>query len=92
MKKIRTSAEYWTWRNSVFKRDWYICQKCKRKTSKNNAHHILNFAKYEELRFDIDNWITLCEDCHKLFHKIYWNNNNDKKQIFEFINEDTLEM
>ena len=32
------------------------------------------------------NGVTLCEDCHKEFHKIYGYGNNTEKQYEEFIN------
>lgn len=67
---IRKSCQYEQWRISVFERDEYTCQHCGGKCQEGqkvylNAHHIKPFAKYTDLRFDIDNGITLCEDCHK---------------------------
>lgn len=64
-KLIRMSLEYRIWRESVFKRDNYICQKCNIKGGELQAHHIKEFAKYPDLRFDINNGLTLCKPCHK---------------------------
>ena len=64
-QKIRTSIEMRLLREAVFARDNWICQKCKKKGEKLNAHHIKPFAKYPELRFAIDNGITLCKECHR---------------------------
>lgn len=89
--EIKSSIEYRLWRESVFARDGYTCQKCGDmngggKTVKLNAHHILNFIQYPELRTAIDNGITFCEDCHKLFHKKYGKKNNTKDQLLKFVN------
>lgn len=65
----RNSAQYRAWRNAVFERDKYTCQKCGMMGVKLNAHHIKPWAKFEELRFNIDNGITYCEKCHKKLHK-----------------------
>lgn len=62
---IRESLEYKLWRESVFKRDNYTCQICDKRGAKLNADHIKPFAFYSELRFDLVNGRTLCEDCHK---------------------------
>lgn len=51
-----------------------------------NAHHIINFAQNESLQLDVDNGITLCKNCHHLFHRIYGKKNNNFVQIQEFIN------
>lgn len=62
---IRSSLEYRQWRTSVFERDNYTCQECKKRGIKLNADHMKAFAHYPELRFDITNGRTLCVDCHK---------------------------
>lgn len=83
--RIRTSLEYKLWRDSVFARDWYTCQKYLTHWWDLQAHHILNFSSHKELALAIDNWITLSKKAHKEFHKIYWNKNNTLEQIIEFI-------
>jgi hypothetical protein len=88
--RARATMSYFNWRNNVYKRDNYTCQKCGDNKGGNlQAHHILNFSEYEELRYDVDNGITLCEDCHSKgansFHSIYGTRNNTKEQLEEFL-------
>jgi len=82
--KIRTSTEFADWRKAVFERDNYVCQKTKERGGKLHPHHIQNFADYPELRFTVNNGITLSKKAHQEFHKIYGNKNNTMEQLKEF--------
>jgi len=83
--KIRSSIEYRLWRESVFARDNWTCQKYGTKGGKLVVHHIKNFAEFPELRFAIDNGITLSDKAHREFHKKYGIKNNTKEQLEEFL-------
>lgn len=56
------------WRIKVFERDNYTCDICKIKGCRLNAHHLNCHKHYKDLRYDINNGITLCKNCHKEFH------------------------
>lgn len=59
--------EYKIWRKSVFERDNYTCKlKSLECISKIEAHHIYRWADYPELRYIINNGITLCKFHHPL--------------------------
>ena len=66
-RKVRGSIENRLWRESVFARDHWNCQNCGT-NGVIHAHHIKPFAEHPELRFAIDNGITLCIKCHKQLH------------------------
>lgn len=92
----RENIEYKLWMQDVLTRDEYTCQCCDSKLNP-EVHHILNYAKYKELRIDVDNGITLCECCHSpmikdSFHNTYGTRNNSKEQLQEYINNKRVEL
>lgn len=84
------------WRLAVFKRDGFTCQCCGDDEGGNlNAHHIKNFSNNVEGRLDIENGITLCENCHNptikgSFHHTYGTRNNTREQLEEYVKEKQL--
>lgn len=71
-RAIRMSEEHKAWSNAVRSRDKFICQFCGKKPVRRksiHAHHIVPFAKSAELRFDVDNGVTLCRLCHRRVHR-----------------------
>ena len=81
----RNSVPYREWRNKVYKRDDWTCQKCNEKGGRLHVHHIKQFSEYEKLRFKINNGITLCKKCHNEFHRKYGIKNNNNEQVKEFL-------
>ena len=88
---IKHTPQYKNWVKSVFERDNYTCQHCGKtgKEVKLNAHHIENFSSNPDKRFDVDNGITFCEQCHLpsykgSFHSLYGVYDNNLQQIIEF--------
>lgn len=76
--QIRNSEKYSQWRASIFERDLFTCQNCGQIGGKLNVHHKKRFAVIlhenniqiiedallcNEL-WNLDNGITLCEECH----------------------------
>jgi hypothetical protein len=64
-RQERNDTAYKEWRINVYKRDNYKCrinnQDCKGRII---AHHILSWTNYPELRYEINNGITLCQAHH----------------------------
>ena len=85
-KKTRKLTKYGSWRTAVFKRDKYTCQKCLDDRGGNLvAHHINGYNWDEKSRTEVSNGVTLCEDCHKEFHRIYGYGNNDFLQFGQYM-------
>lgn len=63
----RHAPEARAWRREVFARDNYRCRRCGA-GGKLQAHHLRSWVEAPDLRFDTDNGITLCVDCHAAEH------------------------
>lgn len=67
MDDSRRSKKYIKWQKAVFIKDEYKCQHCGTK-DKLVAHHKIPWRESKELRFEIDNGLTLCKSCHMRHH------------------------
>lgn len=84
--KFRKTEEHYAWVRAVYERDNFTCQICGyNKGAILNAHHIYSYADFEKFRNDLDNGVTLCEDCHKEFHSEYGYGKNTAEQFKEFV-------
>lgn len=63
----RRSYKAKQWRDAVKKRDEHKCVECG-STKSLHAHHIKGWQKHPELRYDIDNGLTLCVRHHQKAH------------------------
>ena len=73
---LRHSAKMKYLIKECFKRDSYTCQKCGKMGVQFQAHHIKSWAHYPELRFVLENLITLCISCHQETETYKGKNNN----------------
>lgn len=74
------------WKAMVHKRDNDTCLCCgKENLSPKYAHHLESYRNNEELRYVLDNGVTLCKECHFEFHKAYGLKNNTRKQFEEYL-------
>lgn len=71
-RAIRGGVDYTLWREEVFKRDNWTCQDCKKRGGLLHAHHIKSFCEHPELRFVVENGVTLCRKCHGIRHGKNW--------------------
>lgn len=64
-RQQRNDSAYVEWRKEVRNRDRWICQIADEHcTGKVVAHHILSWSDFPELRYEINNGITLCRYHH----------------------------
>lgn len=76
-----TEEEYLSWRKQVFIRDNYTCVECGKRWEL-NAHHIIPTRIDKSKILDVNNGITICEDCHE---KTYMKENQYAQRYFSLI-------
>lgn len=63
----RDTIENINWRKSVYQRDDYKCTICGESHTL-EAHHLNSYTNFKDMRFDINNGVTLCKNHHKDYH------------------------
>jgi len=81
----RNSARYAEWRTDILNRDSYTCQCCGSRKSGPKVHHLMSYTSYPEHRFIAENGVTLCDGCHKKFHKMFGNRKTTNDDFFDFL-------
>lgn len=67
-RELASRYEYKAWRKAVLSRDNFTCQHCFVRGGVLVAHHIKQWSQYPDLRFDVNNGLTLCTTCHDKVH------------------------
>lgn len=67
--KKRLTYKYRKWRENVLIRDDYTCKHCGTKIEL-EVHHIKKFSEFEDERYEINNGVTLCKQCHMELHRL----------------------
>jgi hypothetical protein len=67
--KGRNSNKAKKWRQTIRNRDNWTCQDCGEQRDNVEAHHIEEWSSNPSNRYDEDNGVTLCTECHYIRHK-----------------------
>lgn len=71
---------------SIYLRDNFTCKKCSKNTRKPIAHHLNGWDGFPEQRYDPNNIVTLCSNCHNNFHAEFGYGKNTKEQFDVWLN------
>lgn len=84
MSDWRQTTAYRHWKAQVLWRD-RACVICNSKKNP-NAHHVNHATYFPELRFDVDNGVTLCYPCHMNLHCNFHRSYRTKCDEYNFMN------
>lgn len=85
MYRKRKSPEYLLWRQEVLKRDVSSCKCCGEENTQMNVHHIESFSRRPNIALEIDNGVTLCNECHKEYHSNFFHADATAESFHEFM-------
>lgn len=81
----RFKPEYVEWARMIKVLSNFRCVICgESKSGKMVSHHLASYLSNPELRFEVDNGVCLCNECHYDFHRKYGNKNNSPEQFSEY--------
>lgn len=80
----RSTTAYRLWRIIVIKRD-KCCVICKSGKSR-HAHHVDHATYFPEKRFDPENGVCMCSECHENYHNNFHRNTRIKCTRYDFNN------
>lgn len=83
----RVNPDYRVWRGAVLERDLGFCRLCLSRESL-EVHHIKRFGTHPDDRWDVDNGVTLCHDCHIGFR----HHEEEYEEILAFVASVPLEV
>jgi 5-methylcytosine-specific restriction endonuclease McrA len=66
VKSKSKAAKLFRWSRMVRGRDWFTCRRCGGPGE--HAHHIAPRSRRPDLKFSMDNGMTVCADCHLWIH------------------------
>ena len=87
VRRATYAGRYKQWREAVMARDNWTCQECGvcRPTGRGryamHAHHKLSWVNYPAERFNIDNGIALCVQCHRNTHSFIAQEARDLRKL-----------
>jgi hypothetical protein len=82
-RRLDNRARHWMKR--VFNRDKFTCQITNERGGKLCAHHLAPWSKNKKMRYWLRNGVTLRQDIHILFHKLYGYSSVSREKYDEFV-------
>jgi 5-methylcytosine-specific restriction endonuclease McrA len=71
-QKERNNYKFKQWRYGVFGKDNFTCRMCGKRSTYIQAHHILPWSKFPKFRYDVNNGVVLCKNCHLSIKNKEW--------------------
>ena len=72
------------WAKLVKERDQYRCICCGKSNTFLHSHHLNSWDHFINDRYNIQNGVCICQNCHIQFHSRYLKGNNTRAQFEEF--------